>query len=153
MEGWFTSAGPAGSPALLASRCTSCGTLAFPKATLFCPNPACTGSEFDEVPLSTRGTIWSYTDARYQPPPPYVPASDPFEPFAIAAVELAAEKIVVLGQLVPGVSVDDLRIGMEVELVIDTLFTTTSEDGSSEDQLVWKWSPVVAATAEAEVAA
>jgi hypothetical protein len=27
VEGWFTSEGPGGAPALLASRCTSCGTL------------------------------------------------------------------------------------------------------------------------------
>ena len=39
-------------------------------------------------PLSRRGTIWSYTDARYQPPPPYVPPPGDYEPFALAAVEL-----------------------------------------------------------------
>ena len=142
VEGWFTASGPGGKPALLGSRCTSCSTLTFPKASLFCPNPACSGSEFEEVPLSSRGRIWSYTDARYKPPPPFVPATDPFEPFAIAAVQLEPEKIVVLGQLVPGVSVDDLRIGLEVELVIDTLFTDTAEDGSAQEQLVWKWRPV-----------
>jgi uncharacterized protein len=142
VEGWFTSEGPGGAPALLGSRCTTCGTLSFPKATLFCPNPSCSGSEFDEVPLSNRGTVWSYTDARYKPPPPFVPTTDPFEPFAIVAVELAVEKIVVLGQVVSGISVDDLQIGMEVELVIDTLFTTPTADGSEEEQLVWKWSPV-----------
>jgi hypothetical protein len=146
VEGWFTSDGPGGAPALLGSQCTTCGTLSFPKASLFCPNPACAGSEFDEVPLSSRGRIWSYTDVRYKPPPPFVPTTDPFEPVAIAAVELAAEKIVVLGQLVPTVSADELRIGMEVELVIDTLFTDTRGDGGSEEQLVWKWRPVVPAT-------
>ncbi len=142
VPGWFTPDGPGGAAALLGSRCTTCGTLVFPKTALFCPNPACAGSEFEEVPLSSRGRIWSYTDARYKPPPPFVPATDPFEPFAIAAVELEAEKIVVLGQLVPGVSVDDLRIGMEVELVIDPLFTTTGEDGAPQDETVWKWRPV-----------
>ena len=54
------------------------------------------------------GRIWSYTDARYQPPPPYV-AADPYVPFCLAAVELAAEKLVVMGQVVGGVTVDDLR--------------------------------------------
>jgi uncharacterized OB-fold protein len=70
-----------------------------------------------------------------------VPTSDPFEPFAIVAVHLAAEKIVVLGQVVPGVSVDDLKIGMEVELVIDTLFTEVAGDVAT-DQVIWKWRPV-----------
>ena len=36
----------------------------------------------------------------------------------------------------PGVTVDDLTVGDEVELVVDTLY---SEDGS--DYLVWKWRP------------
>ena len=67
----------------------------------------CQGTEFAEVALSRTGTVWSYTDACYQPPEPYV-AADPYVPFAIAAVELAAEQMVVMGQVVPGVDVDDL---------------------------------------------
>jgi hypothetical protein len=134
VEGWFTLDEDA--PALLGSRCTSCGTYAFPAETYFCKNPACTGSAFDQVELSRRGTVWSYTDARYQPPPPYLPA-EPYVPFAIAAVELAAEKMVVMGQVVPGVTVEDLKVGTEVELVLDTLY----EDDEHE-YLVWKWRPV-----------
>ena len=72
--------------------------------------------------LSRRGRIWSYTDARYQPPAPYV-AADPYVPFCLAAVELAAEKLVVMGQVVGGVTVDDLSVGDEVELVVDTLYS------------------------------
>jgi uncharacterized OB-fold protein len=132
VEGWFTLE----PPALVGSRCETCGTFAFPKATSFCRNPECDGVSFAEVPLSTRGTVWSFTDARYQPPPPYV-AAEPYEPFAIAAVELATEKMVVMGQVVGGVGVDQLRIGAEVELVIDTLY----EDDDNE-YLVWKWEPV-----------
>jgi hypothetical protein len=44
-----------------------------------------------------------------------------------------------MGQVVDGVTVDDLRVGDEVELVIDTLYT---EDDN--DFLVWKWRPVKA---------
>ena len=132
VEGWFTE----DPPALLGSRCQSCGTFAFPKESTFCRNPACAGTSFDEVALSTRGKVWSYTDARYQPPPPYM-AADPYEPFAIAAVELADEAIVVMGQVVAGVDVDSLHVGDEVELVIDTLY----EDDDNEF-LVWKWAPV-----------
>ncbi|HEX7460374.1 MAG TPA: benzoylsuccinyl-CoA thiolase, partial [Acidimicrobiales bacterium] len=61
-------------------------------------------------------------------------------PFAIAAVELAAEQMVVMGQVVPGVGVDDLTVGTEVELVLDTLY----EDDEHEF-MVWKWRPVAAA--------
>jgi hypothetical protein len=137
VEGWFTFA-DGSAPALLGSRCTSCSTYAFPAETRLCRNPDCEGQEFETVELSRRGKIWSYTDARYQPPPPYVPA-DPYVPFCLAAVELAAEKLVVMGQVVDGVTVDDLRVGDEVELVIDTLYT---EDDN--DFLVWKWRPVKA---------
>ncbi len=135
IEGWFTTDG--GAPALLGSRCTTCGTYSFPKETSFCRNPACTGRTFEEVPLSRTGTLWSFTNNCYQPPAPYVPPSDPFEPFAIGAVELAAEGIVILGQMVPGTAVDDLRAGLPVELVIDTLY----EDDDHE-YLVWKWKVV-----------
>jgi uncharacterized OB-fold protein len=136
VEGWFTTDGDA--PALLGSRCRSCGTYAFPGETFFCRNPGCEGTEFDEVALSRRGKVWSYTDARYTPPAPYV-AADPYVPFCIAAVELADEKMVVMGQVVPEVTVDDLTVGTEVELVVDVLY----EDDEHE-YLVWKWRPVAA---------
>jgi len=134
VEGWFTLRPQ--DPCLLGSRCTSCGSYAFPAERHFCANPVCGGTEFEVVELSRRGTLWSYTDARYQPPPPYV-AADPYVPFTIAAVELAAERLVVMGQMVPGVAVGDLAVGDEVELVLDTLF----EDDERE-VVVWKWRPV-----------
>lgn len=133
-EGWFT-ADP--EPALLGQRCTTCSTYVFPKASYGCPNPACLGTEFDEVRLSRFGTVWSYTDARYQPPPPYVVPTDEHVPFCIAAVELAEEGLVVMGQVVAGVAVADLKVGQRMELVIDTLF---SDDET--DHLIWKWKPV-----------
>ena len=108
IEGWFTLDEDA--PALLGSKCTTCGNFAFPKETYFCRNPECQGTEFTETELSRTGKVWSYTDACYQPPKPYE-AADPYVPFAIAAVELAAEKMVVMGQVVPGVGVDDLAVG------------------------------------------
>jgi uncharacterized protein len=134
LEGWFTLDEDA--PALLGSRCATCGTYAFPAETHFCSNPRCVSSEFESVELSRHGRVWSYTDARYQPPPPYV-AAEPYVPFAIAAVELAREKMIVMGQVVPGVSVEDLTVGDDVELVLDTLY----EDDDHE-YLVWKWRPV-----------
>jgi uncharacterized protein len=87
------------------------------------------------VQLSRTGRIWSYTNACYQPPPPYV-ASDPFVPFAIAAVELESERMIVLGQVAAGVELAQLRVGMPLELVLETLHT----EGST-DKLVWKWKP------------
>ena len=130
VDGWFATTGE---PHLLGTRCTACGTFFFPPAQGFCRNPECAGDEFEPAPLSRRGTVWSYTDNRYQPPPPYV-SPDPFEPYTIAAVELPAEGLVVLGQVVTG---QEVAIGDEVEVVLDTLF----EDDDNE-YLVWKWQPV-----------
>jgi uncharacterized protein len=142
IEGWFTL--DPDRPALLGSRCQSCRIVCFPREVSFCRNPACAGREFDEVELSRTGTLWSFTDNRYQPPPPYV-SPDPFEPYAIAAVELAEEKMVVLGQLVPGTDITELHAGQPVELVLGTLY---SDD--DHDYLVWKWRPIDAdATAPA----
>ena len=93
IEGWFTL--DPERPALLGSRCARCQSVFFPRETSFCRKPGCGGRDFTETELSRTGTIWSFTDNRYQPPPPYVSA-DPFEPYAIAAVELEAEQMVVL---------------------------------------------------------
>jgi uncharacterized OB-fold protein len=134
VEGWFTTDDE---PALLGNRCTTCSTVFFPKTSFFCPNPACSGEQFEETKLSRRGRIWSFTDAQYQPPPPYIPRSGDYTPFAIAAVELADEQMVVLGQVADGFTVDDLEVGQQVELVIEELFRD-----DDNDYLVYKWKPV-----------
>lgn len=136
IDGWFRMDGD--SPCLLGTRCTRCGAVFFPREQAFCRNPACDGGEFESVDLSRRGRLWSFTDNRYKPPSPYVSA-DPFEPYAIAAVELDAERMVVLGQVVRGVGVDRLRAGMEMELVLETLYSD-----ADNDYVVWKWRPVAA---------
>lgn len=141
IEGWFTT-GP--EPALIGSRCTGCGSVFFPRTEGFCRNPVCDSETFDEVELSRRGRVWSYTDAQYQPPPPYISVSDPFEPFALAAVELP-EGLVVLGQVAAGYGVADLRVGQEAELVVETLYT--DDEG---ERTVWRWKPVVEMGEEAD---
>ena len=141
VAGWFTTGD---APALLGSRCTTCGTAFFPREESYCRNPACDGEAFAEVELARTGRVWSYTDARYQPPPPYIPAADPYEPFALAAVELATDGLVVLGQVAEGYGVDDLTVGAPVELVVETLYT----DDDGVDRTIWRWKPTGAATAE-----
>lgn len=133
IEGWFTTGDQ---PALIGSRCTTCRGVFFPPlaqdgGAAFCRNPACDGQEVEAAELSRTGVVWSYTDAHYQPPPPYVPVTEPFEPFAIAAVELP-EGLVVLGQVAHGYGVSDLRVGAPVELVVEEL---------SPGELIWRWKP------------
>ena len=133
IEGWFTTGD---APALLGSKCTTCATVFFPKTSGFCRNPACDGTEFSDTELSRRGRVWSYTDAQYQPPAPYIPSTDPYVPFALAAVELP-EGLVILGQVADGFGVTDIKVGDEVELVVETLYAD-----ESGDRTIWRWKPV-----------
>jgi uncharacterized protein len=154
VEGWFTmpplddgrplDSGGTPGVKLIGTRCTDSGTYFFPPERVMSRAPGFADSELVDVELSTRGRLWSYTDAQYQPPAPFEPATDPYEPVCLAAVELDTEKLVVLGQVVRGVGVDDLRVGMEMELVLDTL----NVDAEAE-YVIWKWRPAGADTGTA----
>ncbi|MFF2851162.1 Zn-ribbon domain-containing OB-fold protein [Streptomyces sp. NPDC058001] len=134
---WFTGEGE--DFRLLGTRCSGCRSVFFPREDVFCRNPHCPGGELAEVPLSRRGRIWSYTDSRYRPPAPYVSDPElPWEPYTLIAVELAAERMIVLGQSVPGITVGDLAVGMEVEAVPGVL----DESGDSGTTwTTWHWRP------------
>ena len=137
IDGWFAT-DDGGKPHLIGGKCPKCGTYVFPPVESGgqnnCPNPACDSDTLEPVALSTRGTLWSYTENRYPPPAPY-PAADPFEPFAIAAVELAHEGIIVLGKVVEGTLAADLKVGMEMELTTMPLFT----DDDGVERIVHAW--------------
>lgn len=130
IDDWFTTGDE---PTLLGNRCAQCGTVAFPPTQTSCPNPTCGSTELATAPLPRTGTIWSYTTATYQPPAPYVSTTAPFEPFAIAAVELDGTRMVVLGQVADGFGVEQLSVGSPVEVVIEPL--------DADGQLVWRWRP------------
>ncbi len=133
IDGWF--AMDTAEPRLLGTKCSSCGTYFFPKESSFCRNPGCSSTDLEEVPLSPRGVLWSFTNNCYPPPKPYV-TPDPFVPYIVAAVELEREKMIVLGQVAGDVKIGDLAAGMEMELCLDTLF----EDDAAE-HIIWKWRP------------
>ncbi|MFJ8084742.1 Zn-ribbon domain-containing OB-fold protein [Streptomyces sp. NPDC096205] len=132
---WFTGEGC--TFRLLGTRCSACSGMFFPREDTNCRNPGCPGGELEEFPLSRRGRVWSYTDARYRPPSPYVTNPElPWVPYALIAVELAAERMVVLGQAAPGITVADLTVGMEVEAVSGVLY----EDAETV-WTTWHWRP------------
>ncbi len=133
IEGWFTTDDE---PHLIGARCPTCGTYVFPPRAADCPNPGCESAVLEPAPLSRRGRVWSYTENRYAPPPPFV-ASDPFEPYALAAVELAAEGLIVLGQVARGVLAADLKVGMEMVLELGQLNPSGGEPGG----LIYVWAP------------
>lgn len=131
IDGWFTTGDD---PCLIGSQCAECRTYFFPKEAHFCRNPHCDSTVLNDVPLSSRGTVWSFTVNHYPAPPPFVSA-EPFTPYGIAAVELAAERMIVLGQI-EGDSAG-LHVGSEVELVVGDLY----EDDDNE-YVIWKWRAV-----------
>ncbi|MEE1806201.1 MULTISPECIES: Zn-ribbon domain-containing OB-fold protein [Streptomyces] len=144
VAGWFTGDSTDEDFRLLGTRCSACSSVFFPRQDVFCRNPQCAGGELTEVPLSRRGTVWSYTDGRYRPPAPYLSDPDvPWEPYTLVAVELAAERMVVLGQAAPGVGVADLAVGMTVEVAPGVLIGgAAAGTDSAPVWTTWHWRPV-----------
>ena len=120
IEGWF-STDP--EPHLIGTRCAACGTYFFPPERTFCRNPACSSERLEDTPLSRRGKVWSYTINHYAAPPPAIVEA----PYGVAAVELAEERMVVLG-IVAGDT--DLNVGDEMEIVVEPL---------DAERTGWKW--------------
>jgi len=95
---------------LLGNKCKSCGKIYFPKAQ-FCFN--CFDKEMEEVGLSRRGKLYSYTIGRM--------ASTHFQPpYAVGLIDLP-EGVRVFAPLI---MTEDktYTIGMEMELVIEELW-------------------------------
>jgi uncharacterized OB-fold protein len=103
-------------PHLIGSRCFECGEVRFP-ASAFCQQ--CCRETTENIPLSQRGRLYSFTIQRFKPPPPYQGA-DPFQPYGVGMIELPEGLRVtsVLEESDP----DRLRVGMEMELIITTFF-------------------------------
>lgn len=132
-EGWFTM--DADAPTLLGRRGTETGSYFFPPTLAFSRNPAAPAEKLEEVALSRRGRVWSWTTNHYKPPEPYM-SPDPFVPYTVVAVELVEEQMVVLGPLASGLDPEVLSLGLDVELGLSTLY----EDDEHE-YVVWSWRP------------
>jgi uncharacterized OB-fold protein len=106
---------PAEEPRLIGSRCRGCGEVAFPSQKSC---PSCAGDQTEEILLSRRGTLWTWTIQRFPPPtPPYQPSHDPFVPFGVGYIELP-EGVRVESRLTEN-DPARLAIGMPMELVIE----------------------------------
>jgi len=135
IEGWFTWP-PSNEPHLIGSRCKACGDYFFPSVHI-CGNPNCLSSDVESVNLSRKGKLYTYTINYYKPPNPYV-SPDPFVPFAIAVVALEKEKMKVQGMIASSCDVSKLKVGIEMELIIESLY----RDKEGIELLVWKFKPV-----------
>ena len=135
VEGMFTM-DPA-NPTLIGGKSRSSGSYYFPKGLAGNDPEAASNESREEVVLSREGKVWSYTSADYPPALPYIITEEPFKPFVIAAVELEKEGMVICGQMMPGIQISDMEVGMNVQVALDVLY----EDGEYQ-YMVWKWEPV-----------
>ena len=119
---------------LVGSKCLECGEVRFP-ANSFCPQ--CCKETTENIPLSQRGRLYSFTVQRFKPPPPYR-GPEPFEPYGVGMVELPEGLRVtsLLAESDPA----RLRVGMELELVVSKFF----EDEEGREVLAYRFKPIEA---------
>ena len=113
---------------LLGMRCFDCGIYAFGQV-VFCQ--ACSSDRLEQVDLSRRGTLYSYTIVRV--PPDGWPGD---VPYVLGEVELN-EGPHILAEVV-GVTHDELRVGLDVQLAIRPV----PAGNSGRTLMVYKWAPV-----------
>lgn len=103
---------------LISARCGSCGTYFFP-ASHRQHRPGCTREGVEEVLLSQRGKLSTYTVQHYMCPPPFKTDRD-ITPYGIAMVEFP-EGISVAGLVVDS-DLAALEIGMDMETTSVALY-------------------------------
>lgn len=133
-EGLFT--WPSDRPQLIASRCSACEDVAFPRQQS-CPD--CSSDDVEEILLSRRGTVWTWTIQNFPPPiPPYAGSGDrdTFIPYGVAYIELP-EGIRVEARLTEN-DPEKLSIGMEMELVIEKF----ADDDEGNELVTFAFQPV-----------
>jgi len=101
---------------LLANRCRSCGQVFFPKA-VFCLS--CLGEDMEEVKLSQRGKLYSYTVG-------HMPSMHFQPPYAIGYVDLP-EGVKVFAPLQLSENAP-LEVGMEMEVFLDKLWDQEEQE-------------------------
>jgi uncharacterized OB-fold protein len=124
-DGLFTDSDP---PTLLASRCTNCGNVLFPRADAC---TYCATEDSEPIELSRGGTLWAWT-AVTAPPPGYRGEV----PFGVGVVELP-EGVRVITRLTEGVPAA-LDLGQAMELRVVPLHT----DDDGNDVVTYAFAPV-----------
>jgi uncharacterized OB-fold protein len=117
---------------LLGSRCRHCDELFFIERQL-CEN--CQSRDLETVRLSDHGKLYAFSVMYYPAPPPYK-APEPFVPYAAGWIELPEG--LVLYSLLTENDPDKLRVGMDMELVIEKF----DNDEQGNDLMVCRFRPV-----------
>ena len=137
MEGLFT--WPSDDPRLIGSKCANCGEVTFP-AQDGCPN--CCRQDVERVLLPKRGTLWTWTVQGFLPKsPPYAgtETAETFLPYGVGYVELPG-RVRVETRLTLS-DPDKLKIGMEMELVIEKFM----EEGEGNEVMFFAFKPAASA--------
>ncbi|MCL4291582.1 MAG: OB-fold domain-containing protein [Acidimicrobiia bacterium] len=129
VEGLFTDDGVVAR--LLGSRCATCGTPYFP-ASSRCHHPDCDDSATEDASFGPSGTVWSYSVQNYPPPAPAI-YDEPYEPYALAVVDLD-DGLRVVGRMEPGGSAP--VVGGRVEVVVGPI--RTDDDGTERTSWMFR---------------
>ena len=120
---------PGEKPQLIGSKCNSCGEVLFPRKTM-CPN--CCSDNVEEAFIGPRGKVYSFTII-YQAAP--IGYKGPV-PYGVVKLEMPE------GLRITGLATlndpTQLKIGMDMELVVDSLFIDTN----GNDIIGFKFKPV-----------
>lgn len=127
---WTDPASSGAEPRLIASQCRSCGELFFPKKENgLCGY--CQSNELEEVELSGRGEVYSYTVVTQRPSEFYKGEV----PYVLGFVELPEG--IRIETLFTGCDPGALHLGMDVEMVIERLH----QDENGNDVMAYKFRP------------
>jgi uncharacterized OB-fold protein len=114
---------------LQSAKCNTCGTYFFP-ASHHQHRPGCSREGVENVFLSRRGKLATYTVQYYMCPPPFKTAGD-ITPYGIGMVEFP-EGISVTG-IITESDLNALKIGLDMETTIYTLY----KDEEGNDVVTW----------------
>ena len=124
---------PAAQPRLLGSRCRACGEHFFPRRQV-CAR--CLAEGTDDVLLSQRGTLYTYTYVHF--PLFGSKRADHAGGYGVGQVDLPeGPRVMAVLQGEPG----DFRIGMEMELELETL----RENKAGQEVVIHRFRPIGAA--------
>lgn len=127
---WVEPTSAAEQTRLIGSRCLSCGELFFPKKEIaLCGY--CQSSELEEVELSRKGKVYSYSVVTQRPPVYYKGEV----PYALGFVELPEG--IRIETLFTGCDPDSWCVGMDVEMVMEKLH----EDEDGNEVMAYKFRP------------
>ena len=128
---WTIPSIPDEKPQLIGDKCLSCGEVFFPKCSKGrCIH--CYSTNLEEIKLSRRGKIHSFSVVMIQPGGGYYHGPVPYAYGCVDLPEGIRIETLFIGNL------ESLKVGMDVELVVEKL----GEDEEGNEIIAYKFKPV-----------